>query len=243
MSDFVESTSEASRGGFQGIKKIRGLLIELKKVPPSFTDVPEWAGKNWEPREQIEFTLEDAVILEMFPGEEDFELKDGKFVGWVSYAAEGKTPHANSSYMKCWVASAEKMGKKPSDFIGQYVTLEKIPTVLFKQPELGEDKKPLLDDEGKKIYKEIVTDKTFCFVADETADSENIKAYIVELIDGLNQKAALRKLLVDTRAKQFPEFKEALNSGTLADMLEMVVVDGKFERPEPIEDIPFLGGG
>lgn len=227
MSDFVESTSEASRGGFQGIKKIRGLLIGLKRVPPN----PDWSSDYGEPKDQIEFTLEEATILEMFPSEEDFELKDSKYVGWVGYAVEGKTPHANSAYMKCWVASAEKMGKKPSDFVGQYVTLEKVPTPLFKQRVIDPDtKKQVLDDDGEKVYEEIISTNTFCFVADETADSENIKVYIGELIDGLNQKAALRKLLVDVRAKQFPEFKEALNSGTLADMLEMVIVEGKFEK-------------
>ena len=231
MGDFVESTKEASRGGFQGIKKIRGLLIGLKRVPPN----PNWSSDYGEPKDQIEFTLEDAAVLEMFPGEEEFELKDNKFVGWVGYAVEGKTPHANSAYMKCWVASAEKMGKKPSDFIGQYATLDKIPTVLFKQPEVGEDKKPLLDDEGKKIYKEIVSLNTFCFVPDETADSENIKEYIRNKVAGLNEKATLRMLLVDTKAKQFKEYKDALNDGTLADKLDLVIWEGKFQKPEEIE--------
>ena len=91
----------------------------------------------------------------MFPGEEEFELKDNKFVGWVGYAAPGKTPNANSPYIKCWVASAEKLGKRPSEFIGQYVTLEKIPTILFKRPEIGPDKKALLNEAGEKVYEEI----------------------------------------------------------------------------------------
>jgi len=224
MSDFVESTKEASRGGFQGIKKIRGLLTEMKRVPP-----PEgWGSDYGEPKDQIKFTLEDAAILEMFPGEEEFELKDNKFVGMVPYAVEGKNPHSNSSYMKCWVASAERMGKKPSEFIGQYVTLEKIPVVLFKQGIRGEDKKPLLDEDGQKIYKEVETTNTFSFVPDETSDSENIKDYIRDLVSGLNQKATLRKLLVDPKAKQFPEFKEALQDGTLAKMLNLALEDDKF---------------
>ena len=223
MGDFVESTKEASRGGFQGIKKIRGLLTELKKVPPRFTE-----SDYGEPKEQIEFVLEDATILEMFPGEEEFELKEGRFVGWVTYAVPGKTPHANSGYIKCWVASAEKLGKKPSEFIGQYVTLEKIPTTLFKRPKLGEDKKPLLGQDGKKVYEEISTDNVFSFVADETADSDNIKKHVRELILGLNSKAALRKLLIDPRAKQFPEFKQMLNDGSLADYLELGIEDDKF---------------
>ena len=228
MGDFVESTREASRGGFQGIKKVRGLLVDLKRVPPN----PNWGNEYGDPKDQIEFTLEDAAILEMFPGEEEFELKDNKFVGWVSYAAAGKTPHANSGYIKVWVASAERLGKKPSDFKGQYVTLDKIPTVLFKQPELDENKKPLLDDEGKKIYKEISTDKVFGFIPDETANSEDVKDYIKTLVIGLNQKAALRKLLTDTRAKQFPEYKMMLNGGTLAAFLGLEIIDDKFTLSE-----------
>jgi len=231
MGDFIESTKEASRGGFQGIKKVRGLLTGLRKVPPRFTD-----SEYGEPKDQIEFVLEDAAILEMFPGEEDFELKDNKFVGWVSYAAEGKTPHTNSAYMKCWVASAEKMGKKPSDFIGQYVTLDKVPTLLFKKPKLGEDKKPLLDEEGNKIYDEVTTTNSFCFVPDETADSENIKDYVVGKLIGLNMKAALRPLAMDIKIKQFPEFKQKHNEGTLAEYLGLAVVDGKYQR-EAYEDI------
>ena len=236
MSDFIESSDEASRGGFQGIRKIRGLLVGMKRIPPRFTE-----SAFGEPKEQIEFVLDDAVILEMFPGEDDFELKDNRFTGWVSYAVAGKTPHANSAYMKCWVASAEKMGKKPSEFIGEYVTFEKLPTVLFKQPELGEDKKPLLDEEGRKIYREVSTDKVWCFVPDEEADSENVRAYIRNLVCGLNQKAALRKLLIDSKAKQFPEYKEALNNGTLADMLELQVsFSGIFVKPEDLpEEVPF----
>lgn len=228
MGEFVESTKEASRGGFQGIKKIRGLLIDLKLVPP-----PE----SWDTtRLQIQGTLEDAVILEMFPGEEEFELKDGKYSFLVSYAEEGKIPHANSAYMKCFVASAEKLGKKPSEFIGEYVTLEKIPTVLFKQTVVGDDKKPILDGEGKKTYEDIISTSAFSFVADETADSENIKDYVRNLISGLNQKASLRKLLIDTRAKQFPEFKQMLSDGTLAEYLELVVVEDKFWKQEEATD-------
>jgi len=227
MVNFVESSKEASRGGFQGIKKVRGLLVSLKRVPPRWTESDFGA-----PKDQIEFTLEDAAILEMFPGEDEFELKDSKFVGWVSYAVEGKTPHANSGYMKGWVASAERMGKKPSEFIGQYVVLDRPEIVLFKQPILGEDKKPIVDEQGQKIYQDVSTHNVWCFVPDEGADSENTREYIRDLVCGLNQKAALRKLLIDSKAKQFPEYKEALNNGTLADMLELVVRDDKFEKPE-----------
>ena len=70
MADFVESTKDASRGGYQGIKKVRGLLTELKKVPPRFTE-----SDYGEPKEQIEFVLEDATILEMFQGRKNLNSK------------------------------------------------------------------------------------------------------------------------------------------------------------------------
>ena len=223
MADFIETTKEASSGGFRGIKKIRGLLLDLRLVPPRFE-----TSDYGEPKNQIEFVLDDAHILEMSPGEEEFELKDNRYVGWVSYAAQGKTPHANSSYIKCWVASAEKLGRKPSDFIGQYVTLEKLPVVLFKQAKVGSDKKAIVGEDGKKIYEEIVSTNTFCFVSDETSGSESVDDYIKSLVVGLNQKAALRKLLVETRAKQYPKYKDSLNAGTLAEELGLVLIDDKF---------------
>ena len=228
MSDFVESTKEASRGGFAGILAVRGLQVDLKKIPP-----PE----GWETTKyQMQLTLEDATILKMREGEEEFELKEGKFTCMWSYANEGKVAHANGVWVRTAVASAEAMGKKPSEFTGQYVTLEKIPTLLFKQHVFEDDgtgkKRVKLDENGDKVYEEIIVDNYFCYMPDETADSENIKDYIRGIITGLNQKAALRKLLVDSRAKQFPEFKEALNNGTLADMLELTVVDEKFQKVE-----------
>jgi len=127
--DFVETTKEASRGGYQGIKKIRGLLSDLQKVDPNpnFTDTGFGP-----PKEQIQVKLEDAVVLEVFEGEDEFELKDGAFTFWVPYAVPGKKPGANTIYMKCWVASAEDLGKTPSEVKGEYVTLERKLVTLFK---------------------------------------------------------------------------------------------------------------
>lgn len=222
MAGFIESTKEASKGGFQGIKKVRGLLVDLKLV-----DAPE----SWDTTKlQLQGTLEEAAILEMFLGEEEFELKEGKYSFLISYAEEGKTPHANSAYIKCWVASAEKLGKKPSAFVGQQVTLDRIPIVLFKRTIVGEDKKPILDEAGEKTYEDIVSTSCFSFIPDETADSENIKDYVRGKVVGLNQKAALRPLAMDTKIKQFPEFKQRLNDGTLAEYLGLSLVDEKFQK-------------
>ena len=229
----VESERELAIGGFQGIKKIRGLLVGIDVVDP-----PE----SWENREKqvVKVDMEDTAILEMFGDEDPFELKDGKFSFYVPYVEAGKKPHQNSIYSRCWLASARELGKVPSQFIGQYITLEKQPRLLFQQYTTEDDgtgkKVPKKDENGEKIKEDILAvnkdgiPNHFCFVAEETAGSEDIKSYVRNLLTGLNQNASLRKLLVDTKAKQFPEFKQRLNDGTLAEYLDFVVVDGKFRK-------------
>ena len=60
--------------------------------------------------------------------------------------------------------------------------------------------------------------------------------YIKEKVVGLNRKAALRLLLTDSRAKQYPKYKDSLNAETLAKELGLVLVgDGDkavFANPE-----------
>ena len=231
-SGFVESTSEAVRGGVQAIKKIRGLLTEVKLSPPPYTD-----STYGEPKRVIDFTLEEAQILEMFPGEEAFDLKDNTFRGRVTYAVEGKTPSANTAYMKVWVASAEKLGKKPSEFVGQYVTLDKPRVPLFKMAidpkEVRSDTVYVLDAEGNKIIDkngkvkvELYSTNTFAFVADESADTGSVKEKVKAALVGLSEKAALRHLVIDF--KQYPEYKDAYNTGKLCDILGLKVVDGLY---------------
>ena len=225
---FVESTSEAAVGGYQGIKKVRGLQVKLEKIPPKFTDT-----EYGEPKEQVEITLEDACILEMFANADEFELKDSKFTCWVPYAAEGKVPHANSIYMKCFVASAEEQGKRPSEFNGEYVTLERQSRLLFKTKTKNKDTDESETTEVRSVNRAgIPSSGAWCFVSDETADSEGVKDYVKALLIGKTEKVALRELLTDTRAKQFPEFKAMLQAGTLATELGLEMVDDKFVAKE-----------
>lgn len=218
---FAETTAEAAVGGYQGIKKIRGLLLSLEIVDP-----PEGSGSDYgEPKEQMEFKLDDAVILEMFPNADDFDLKEGKFTGWVTYAALGKTPSSGSIYMKCLVASSEEIGKKKlSENIGNYVTLERQDRLLFKTKKDGETIEVRSADENGKPYS-----SAWCFVSDETADSETVKEYIKDLVIGLKENVALRELATNNRAKQFPEYKEACKAHELDKLLDVELVDGKFQ--------------
>ncbi len=222
----VENERELVIGGFQGIKKIRGLLIGINvEDPPA----------SWENREKqvVKVDMEETTVLEMFGDEEPMELKEGKFSFFIPYTEAGKKPHQNSIYSKCWLASAKEQGKVPSEFMGQYVTLEKQPRLLFQTYEIDPDtKKAKVDENGDKIKKAILAvnemglPNHFCFVSDETADTENVKEKAKKFVVGYNEKAALRNLLVNM--KQHPEFKEALNNGTLAEMLGLKRVDGKF---------------
>ena len=228
MTGFVETTKEASRGGYAGIQKIRGLLTDLEKVEPENEMVTLDDGTTFKAKDQIKVTLDNAAILRMAEGEEEPEIKDGRHTVYVPYAEKGKTPHVNSAYMRCWVASAEALGKKPSEFKGEYVTLEKKLVVLFKMPKKGEDGKPIIGEDGKKVLEEITTDRYFCFVADEGGDSSSIVDYVKGKVIGLSASAAVRELTLDGRVKQYPEYKEAAKNGTLADMLGLAIVDSKY---------------
>lgn len=232
----VESEKELSIGGFQGIKKIRGLLVGIDVVdPPSM----------WENQEKqvVKVDMEETTVLEMFGDEDSFELKDGKFSFYIPYVEAGKNPHKNSIYNRCWLESAKEQGKKPSELIGSIVTLEKQPRLLFQKYIIDPDtKKAKLDDDGEKVKEDILAvneaglPNHFCFAADETADSTSLQGYVREKIVGLNRKAALRKILIDPKKAQLGEFKDMLNNGTLADYLDLVLVgDGdnaKFQEPE-----------
>ena len=223
-SEFIETTAEAGLGGYQGIKKVRGLLVDLKKIPARVVE-----GAEWEPKEQIEGSLEDAAILEYFPNADEFELKDSKFTFWVPYAAEGKVPHANSIYIKCWVASSETAGKKPTQFKGEYVTLERQDRLLFKTKRKDEETGESETIEVHSVNKAgLPSSGSWCFITDETADSDTVKDYVRDLLVGKNEKAALRELLTNARAKQFPSYKEALKAGVIADLLDIELVDGKY---------------
>ncbi len=226
--DFVETSAEAAVGGFQGIKKVRGLLVDLKKIPPRFTD-----SDYGEPKDQIEVSLEEAAILEMFPNADEFELKDTKFTCWIPYAASGKVPGGNSIYMKCFIASAEELGKKPTELKGEYVTLERQDRFLFKMSKVNKETGEKESTEVRSINKlGLPSSNSWCFVSDETADSGDVKEYIASLIIGKKVNVALRELATESRARQFPEFKEALKAGTISDLVDVELVDGKFVAKE-----------
>jgi hypothetical protein len=226
----VENTEELSIGGFQGIKKIRGLLVSIEVTAPPDT----WENRS---KDVVKVVLEDAVVLEMFGGDDPMELKEGKFNFTIPYTENGKKPHQNSIYNKCWLESARELGFRPSEKIGQYVTFEKQPRVLFEQYKIDpETKKPILDEAGQKIKVEVrAVNKEgmpnhFCFAKEASATDDVVKEKIRSLVLGNNEKTVLRKLISDPTAKQYPDYKERLNNKTLAEFLGLKLVDGVFTK-------------
>ena len=218
MGNFIESTKEASKGGFQNIKAVRGLVINVDVVDPPAT----WKDAT---KKQFKIWLDDAAIIERFDPSDDFELKENKFEFQYPYAEPGKKPSAVGPYMRCLVAVLEAVGKKPSELIGQVVTFRKTPT------DAGFDSKNKETGEKKKV----VYDQYFVPVEDEGAANINTLAYMKEGLKGKNIKAALRWLIMDDRAKQLPEFKDALNDGSLATKVGLVLVNETFEEPKVAE--------
>ncbi len=225
MGDFIETTKEASIGGFKGIKKIRGLLVDLTKIPP----VPGWESE----KEQIKVDLEDVTILEMLNDDDPPVLKDGKYSFYVPYEKVGKRPSENSVYIKTWVASCERVyGKKPSELKGSYILLEKVPVLLFKKYKTekkdGKDA-PIIGEDGKKVLEDVLAvdqqgrPNHFCFVPEKAASDEDIKQYVTGLILGCNRKAALRRVALDQKLKQYPEYKNAFKDETIAAKLSLTI--------------------
>lgn len=244
----VEDQSQLSVGGFAGIKKVQGLLVDINVEDPPAS----WENAD---KQIVRVSLEDATVLEMFGDEDPITFKDGKWNFTITYAKAGQTPTEGSVYNKCWLQSAKELGKVPSAFIGEMVVLEKQGRKLFDTVEMedyttssGETKKrPVLDADGNKIVKPIyaTADQTedgrpsksaFCFVGESSADSDDVKDHIKTIVTGLNSSAALRKLMTDTKAKQFPEYREKHKNGALAEFLGIEVVDDIYVDPEGADE-------
>lgn len=233
MGKLYESSKDVSRGGFRAIKKIHAdVLVDLDVVSP-----PD----GWETdKMQVKATMEGAVILEMFPGEGEFELKDGKFTCMWSYGMtqedydNDKKPSAGCPWVAVGVKSAEAMGKKPSELVGGPVTIERVPVKLFShRPKKDDDGNDIeVGEDGKYPLVDVVSEDYFSFVAEDGEGNDAFNDYAREKLSGLTEKAARRKLVTDLRLKQVSELKDKLAAGTLAEFLGMAIVDGKFVIPE-----------
>lgn len=229
------STKEASKGGFQAIKKFEATLVEHERIKNKFAGedgmLTDDAGNKRVAPDQIEARYEDVVILEMEEGEPEVELKDNKFTVLYSYAKpEKQNAHQNTFWMKGYVASAEALGKTPKEFEGTRVVMEQQEVLLFTR----KDK-----DTGEKTE---VLSTNFVFVnPSEGGTSENVADRVKKLVVGKNKTAALRAIMQDNLVKRHPEYRTAVTNGTVGELIEGIeLVDDIFvdvlaSEPEKLE--------
>ena len=227
IDEVITRSSEASKGGFQAIEKIRGILAPIDIVDGLY-------GK------QAKVTLIEAVVLRMEEGEEEPELRDEMWITYYPYGtAKSRKPTQRQFFVAGFVKSAEaedarRRGIKDDEIqglpeedkpdlknlYGTVVTIEKQDIYLFKRPV----------SQGSEEMEEVW--KTGYVVAvDENGDDPAEMDEIVRgLVVGKNKDAATRAILLNARAKQDPKYKDALATdvGDFAVMLGLTVVDGIF---------------
>ncbi len=180
--------------------------------------------------EQLTLRLADAVILKMMEGAEQPELKDNVFTQWLKFSSKpgAIAPIKGTFLAKHFIPDAEKLYAKLNNapivpgtlmkLVGQrvrWVRLEEDYTIENK--ETGEVKK------GKTAH--------YTFALD-VMTAENINEHVKKLVLGKTLPAAKRALVMDAVAKTHPEFKQALDDGTLAEKLGLTIVDEKFTEKE-----------
>uniref|UniRef100_A0A6M3J221 Uncharacterized protein n=1 Tax=viral metagenome TaxID=1070528 RepID=A0A6M3J221_9ZZZZ len=222
MGDIIGKSSEATKGGFQAIVEVEGVLESIERVESKFKD--NQFGK--ENPDQAQVTLSEAVVLEMEPGEPEPELKDDKFVTWMNYARPGhQKPHVNSFFAKAFVASAEKLAKERGsddprlqDLYGQRIRLRKEEVLLFTQTDkvTGEKKD--------------VVGKGYIFSSDsgDSNDRVDLDEYAKERLVGKNKSSALREAMMDSKLKRNPKYKQAVQDNKTEEVLGLTLVDGKY---------------
>lgn len=226
--EIIRHSSDASRGAYQNIGTVRGVFTEVRRVPSRFTAEESRFGV----KDQAQATLEDAVILTMLNNEPEPELKDNKFVWWMTYAAPGKAEAAQSTFFaRGFCKSAEELlkaeGKESTDdkkygwydLIGRVVTIQRKRVFLFKRPKAGG-----AEGEYDEFYQE-----NFVFVADE-GGGVGLDEHVMALVVGKNAQAAKRAVMMDSRAKSQPKYKDAIDASDLCDMLGLTVDDeGRYQ--------------
>lgn len=217
--DVIFRTGEASKGAFQGIRKVQGRLTSIKRIPSRFETTFDGKG---EPSDQVEITLEDAAILVMDEGEPEPELRDDAFTFWLTYAQPGKPkPHKNTFYVKGFLASGEALGIFP-EWQDKFVTLERQEIVLFKRR----------NEEGELMD---ITQESYVLVDGEAGvDAPSVDEYVKTMLVGKNKSAALRVVLLDNRIKHRTDIVAAVRDGSIVARLGLYEDEkGVYQDAEP----------
>ena len=237
--DIIDRPEDASKGGFQAIKKVEGVLQPLKRVASRFESGygtnPDGTPKA--ANDQVEIVLEEAIILEMEEGEPIPELQEDRFTTWMTYAPPGKEkPSKNTFFVKGFCVVGTELAKARGlshtieggevvstwrDLVNTRICLEKREVFLFKR------RKEVGSEEFEEFWQ---TNYVPVECGEEASD---LNDYVRGLIVGKNSVAAKRAVLLDSRAKRYPEYKEAIDAGTICDLVGVVLDEaGVFQAKE-----------
>jgi len=226
----ISSSSEAKAVGFKAVAKVTGTFTSLTRKESTFTNEDGKPSKD-----QIELVLEDAFILAMLEDKEGRqepipELKDDRFMDWLPYAKKGEEPTKQSSFVRGFVKSAEKLwedrGKKGQgwrELINEVITLEKKPISYTFDKGTEKERK-----ESYMVWHFVENDE-------ESGGSDTV---VADIVRGKKPQIAARDLMIDARTKNNAEVKALVRTGQPVAGLE--VIDGIYQDTgsdvkEPVE--------
>jgi hypothetical protein len=195
---------KASKGGLQGIIEFQGDLVSHERIANKFGETRKKFGTEIQEAspDQIEVKYEDVVITEMEEGEEEPDLKEGKYNILINYAKPGQ-PKANalSQWNKGYADTCKAVHKcLPSEMEGKRVTMRKM-EVSMK-----------LRDSQTKEEKEVKA-KRWCFVTGSAISPASLDDKAKKEIEGKNKGAALRSLAQNAQLRKETKYKEAVTAG------------------------------
>uniref|UniRef100_A0A6M3L8H6 Uncharacterized protein n=1 Tax=viral metagenome TaxID=1070528 RepID=A0A6M3L8H6_9ZZZZ len=211
----ISRSEQAVSSGLTAILEIEGNLEPLKRVPGKRFDTD---AEDKVVKDQIELKLTDAIIREMEGSQPEPELKDDEWRTWYTYAPPGHNePSKQSKFTRVFTKSAEKLWadrKEPDkgwrDLVGTRVVLRKTP-LKYKI-------------EGETI-------ETFAYGFIEGDDQpQDLDSHVAGLIEGKDKATALRAIMMDSKAKRDPAYKEAVKLGR--DVAGCSLVEGVYKKQE-----------
>jgi len=205
--NIISFSSQAKASGLNAIVEIEGDLQPLKREPGK-----KFEGDNPDKvvNDQVKVTLTNAVVREMDEGVAEPELKDDTWNHWITYAPPGiLEPSKKGKFTQVFAKSAEKLwedrgepGKGWRDLVGTRVVLRRTTRKY-------------------KIEGETVESVCYVFVEGEE-NPEDIDAHVAKLIDGKDPATAVRLVMMDSKAKRDPKYKEALKARQACAGLELI---------------------
>jgi hypothetical protein len=211
--NIVGSSKQAVSSGLNAILEVEGMLQPLKRVPGKKF---EGAAEDKVVQDQVEVSLTEAVIREMEGSIAEPELKDDTFKTWINYAPPGQLePSKQGKFNQVFMKSAEKLWADRGEPDKGWRDLVSTRVVLRKQL-----RKYKID--GNPV-------DSYCFGFIEGKENPvDIDAHVAKLIEGKDKASAVREIMMDSKAKRDPKYKEATKIG--APIAGMELVDGTYQK-------------